>query len=111
MVAGRARRVEPRRFEHAPDRPGGVGEVVVTATVHERAARGRSHEAEQHAQGRRLPRAVGAEEPGDRAGLDDEAQVVDGEDVAEALGEPPGDDLGLDARPSLDRCRDDALRR
>ena len=89
VVAGRARRVESRRFEHAPDRPGGVGEVVVARRPFtRRAARCGCHQAEQHPQGRRLPRTVRTEEPGDGAGLHHEAQVVDGEHVAEPLGEP-----------------------
>ena len=45
-------------------------------------------QAEQHPQGGGLAGAVGAEEPGDRAGVDGEGQVVDGGHAAEALGEP-----------------------
>jgi hypothetical protein len=42
---------------------------------------------EEHAQGRRLPRAIGTEEVDDGARRHVEAEIVDGRDVAEALGQ------------------------
>ena len=51
-------------------------------------------QAEQHPQGRRLAGAVGAEEAGHGSGAGAEAQIVDGGDVAEALGQS----LNLDCR-------------
>ena len=44
-------------------------------------------EAEDHAQGGRLASAVGAEQAENGAGRDFESEVVNGHDVAEALGE------------------------
>ena len=77
--AGRAGRVEAGRLEHGPHRARGVLQVLVAATPDGgRPSRG-VHEAEQHAQRRRLARAVGPEEPGDASGLDGEGQVVDGD--------------------------------
>ena len=49
---------------------------------------GRREQADQHADRRALAGAVGAEEREDRARRDLEAEIVDGREVAEALGEP-----------------------
>ena len=70
MIAPRAARVQVGGLEHGADagrRPLELGEP---ATEDERAAVGRLGEAEQHAQRRRLPGAVRAEEARDAAGLD-----------------------------------------
>ena len=59
-------------------------------------------EAEEHAQRRGLAGAVGAEEAGDRAGLDGEAEVGDGPDLAEGLGESADlDPDGVDRRGAV----------
>src|SRR6266540_1556921 len=71
-------------------------------------------QAEQHAQSGCLARPVGTEEAHHGALIDFEAEVVDGDDVTEALGEPlDGDDchtILLRPRRSLRRGRSDRER-
>ena len=55
-------------------------------------ARRRLGQAEEHQDGRRLAGAVLAEQPEDLAGVDLEVEVVDGDEVAVALGQPAGRD-------------------
>ena len=93
---GAARRVEAGRLQHGTDTGRGVRQVLVVAPGDGRGPGGGMHEAEQHAQGRRLARAVGSEEAGDASGLDGERQVVDGPHRPEGLGESPD----LDRQPA-----------
>ena len=65
--------------EQRPDLAQGPGQFVVTASIDERRTRIWLVQAEDHAHGGGLPRAVRAEESGDDAGRDGEAQVVDGD--------------------------------
>ena len=57
-----------------------------------RLALGRRQQAGQHLHGRRLAAAVRAEKAENLAVLDVEADVVDGGEIAEALGQPVGRD-------------------
>ena len=91
---GPAAGVEAARLQHGADLAGRVGELAVGPAVDGGGAGGRGDQAEQHAQGGRLAGAVGAEEAGDRPLVDLEVEVVDGEHVAEALGEPVHADRG-----------------
>ena len=93
---GAPRRVEAGRFEHGTDGRGRVLEVLVVAPGDGGRPGGGVHQAEQHAQGRRLPRAVGAEEAGDAPGLDGEREVVDGQHFPEVFGQP----VDLDGKPA-----------
>ena len=65
----------------------GLGSVGVRPAVHERGARGRRHQAGDHAHRRRLAGAVRAEEAGHRAGLQRERDVVDDGPAAVLLGQ------------------------
>ena len=87
VVAGRAARVEPARLQDRPDPAGRVGQLAVGPAGDGGRAGGRGDQAEEHPQGGRLAGAVGAEEAHDRPGVDLEVELVDGEHVAEALGE------------------------
>ena len=100
VVAGRAARVEPARLQDRPDPAGRVGQLPVGPAGDGGRAGGRGDQAEQHPQGGRLAGAVGAEEAGHRALVDLEVELVDGEHVAEALGEPLHADRGHGASPS-----------
>ena len=103
----RRRRPRPRRCTRRwsrPERPGctsvasraapttasGSVEVGVRPTVDGRGAGRRPDQAEQHPQRRGLARAVRAQEAGDPARRDREAQVVDGGQRAEPLGQSGG---------------------
>ena len=94
VVAGGSARVEVG-LERRPDGLERPFEVVVGLAVERRGAGGRPHEPEEHPQRRGLAGAVRTEEPGDAPGFDGEAEVVDGGDRAELLGEPR--DLDRDA--------------
>ena len=83
----------------APTVPIGSWQVDVATTVDGRGAAGLVDQPQEHPERGGLARAVGAEEAGDAAGLDVEVQVVDGDEAAEALGQPPD----LDARPCRSR--------
>ena len=76
-----------RVLEHRADLRARLLELLVAQAAERRGAGGRAHEAQQRAQRRALAGAVGPEKARHAAGLDVEAQVVDGEDGAEALGE------------------------
>jgi hypothetical protein len=85
--------VEVVRLEHRSDPPCRVVEVAVEASEHERLARRRLREPEEHAKRGRLAGAVRAEEAGDGSRLQGEGEVVHGDDIAEPLGQrPDGDD-------------------
>jgi hypothetical protein len=86
VVTRRAPRMEGGGLQDRADRPERVLELDVAAPEDRGAPRGRLGQAEQHAQGGRLPGAVGAEEARDGARPDLERQVVDGGDRAVALG-------------------------
>ena len=85
MVAPRAAGMEIGGFEHRADPQRRPLKLRVRHAEDERASARRLREAEQHAQRRRLPGAVRPEEARDRARFERERQVVDGEDLAEAL--------------------------
>ena len=87
VVAGGARRVEGG-LEHGADGPQRVGQRRVRRTVERRRPGVGAHQAQDHPQRRRLPRAVGPEEAGDRPRFHREAQIGDGPDGAEGLAEP-----------------------
>ena len=95
MVAAGAAGVEVGGLQGRADRGLRAREVDVALAVDRRGAAGGVDQAEQHPQGGGLAGAVRPEEAGDPAGLDVEAQVVDGDEAAEALGEPSD----LDPRP------------
>src|SRR6266536_2867447 len=93
VVAGGPARVEARGLEQGADVAARVGELPVGPAVDPGGAGGRGDQAEQHAQGGGLAGPVGAEKACHGALVDLEAEVVDGDDVAEALGESlDGDD-------------------
>ena len=79
------RRIEPALLGQIADLGRGL-ERALAAEHAARAAR-RVDDPEQHAQGRRLARAVGAEQAVDRAGRDGEADAVDRAGLAEILDE------------------------
>ena len=70
--------MEVGRLEAPTRRRRGVGDVVVATPLDGCGALGRTDQPEEHPQGRRLARAVRAEEAGDPAGYDIEVEVVDG---------------------------------
>ena len=74
-------------------RVSGLRMCAVRPAADRRVPAGRADQPEHHPQRRRLAGAVRAEEAGDRAGLDGEAQPVDGADLAaEHLGQLVDDD-------------------
>ncbi len=94
--AGTARRMEAGRLQDGTDAGRRVGQVLVALPGDRRRAGGGVHEAQQHAQGRGLPRPVGPEKAGDASGLDREGQVVHRHHRPEALREP----ADLDRQPA-----------
>jgi hypothetical protein len=78
MVVRRAARVHGARLEQRADLVQRRLVIPVALPVHRDGAGRWRVEAEDQAHGRRLPGAVRAEEAGDDAGLDDEAELVDG---------------------------------
>ena len=87
VVPGPARRVEAGGLEHGPHVLDGMVEVHVPASAEGGGALRDRDQPEQHAQGGGLARPVGPEEAGHPAGHHLEAQVVDGPDRAEPLGQ------------------------
>ena len=82
VPAAREVRIEPRPLDEAGDaveRARALDERV--APEEPRAPLGRADQAEQHAQRRRLPRAVRAEVAEHVAALDRQVDVVDGDDA------------------------------
>ena len=75
------------RLEERADLAKRPGEIVVVTTIDRDRAGVRSVEAHDQAHRRRLPRPVRTEEPRHVTGLHVEAQIVDGDLVAVALGE------------------------
>ena len=94
------------RNDRSPNDPGGSSSLpagpddgerlrdldVVTA-ADRRGAAGQANEAEQHAHVVVLPAPLGPREADDTAGLDREAEVIDGGEVAESLREAADLDL------------------
>ena len=92
-VAPGAAGVEAGGVEERADPCGGRVQLPVAAAEDRHRSRRGPHEVEDHAQGGGLAGAVGSEHAGDGPRLDDEAHVVDRQDLlAEALGQV----LGLD---------------
>src|SRR5699024_8212848 len=87
VVAAGAAGVEVRRLQGRTDGLQRLGEVLVRPAVDRRRAGVLLDQSEQHPQTRRLAGAVRAEESGDPARLDGEAQIVDGREAAEPLGQ------------------------
>jgi hypothetical protein len=92
MVAARAARVKVGRLEDRTDPQRRVLELGVGPVEQQRRAARRRSQAEQHAQRRRLPGAIGAEEARDRARLEHERQTVNRQDAAEPLRQRVGYD-------------------
>jgi hypothetical protein len=93
VVAGAAAGMEAGRLQDRADLADGVGQLPIRPAVDPGRPRGRGDQPQQHAQGGGLAGPVGAQEPDHRALVDLEAQVVDGDDPSEALGESvDGDD-------------------
>jgi hypothetical protein len=85
--------MEAGGLQERADVADGVGQLPIRLAVDPGAAGGRGDQAEQGAQGGGLAGPVGAQEADHGALVDFEAEVVDGEHVAEALGESlDGDD-------------------
>src|SRR5262249_57431456 len=74
-------------LEHRADLARRHIEVAVTTPEHERLARGGCGESEKHPQRGRLAGAVRAEKPGDRARIQRERHVIDGDDLAVTFGQ------------------------
>ena len=107
VVARREERVQGRGLDHRSDPRQPLGRAGRGAE-HDGAAARRPHEAEEHAQGRRLAGAVRPEEAVDLAPPDAEREPVDREDLlAVALGEIAGLDheLVLGHPPAFLRLR------
>jgi hypothetical protein len=75
--------VEGRGLEHGADGTRRIGEIDVAAAEDRRRASRGSDQTDQHPQRGRLAGAVAAEKPGDGAGGDGEAEIVDGDRGAE----------------------------
>src|SRR5215204_1687030 len=85
--------MEAGGLQDRADVANGIGQLPVRLAVDPGAAGGWGDQAEQGAQGGGLAGSVGAEEPDHGALVDLEAEVVDGDDRSEALGESlDGDD-------------------
>jgi hypothetical protein len=87
--------VEGARLEHDADLVGRFVEVDERAAADRGAAARRGDQAEQHPHRRRLARPVGTQEPDHPPRLDFEAEVVDGTNPAEVLGQAVRGDLKL----------------
>jgi hypothetical protein len=100
--------VEARILVQVPDVAGELAARPADPHAGHRArAFGRDGEAGEEAQGRCLPRAVGAEEAEDAAARDGQGQVVEGDDAAVALGQAGGGDGRVGAlRQSRPRRQD-----
>jgi hypothetical protein len=92
MVAPRASRMHSADLEVRSDRARRIRKLDERLPEDRRAPRGGPSQAEHHAQRRRLARAVGTEEAGDRARTDLEGEFVHRGDRAVALGQAVGDD-------------------
>src|SRR5207253_9086869 len=75
------------RFQDGADPTHRVVKLVVAVTKHARPPGCRLSQPEQESQGRRLASAVRTEEAGDGAGLEREREVLDGDELAVALGQ------------------------
>ena len=87
MVSGTSPRVGVGGIEDRADDVQRLVQLLVRATVEGGAAVGRGRETQQDAQRPRLPGPVGPEEAHHLTGVDLEAQIIDGDEVAEALSE------------------------
>lgn len=88
VVVGGAGGVEGLRVQQRADPLHRLAQVAVALPADGDAATGRPVEVQHHAHGRRLARAVRAQEAGHRAGAHGERQVVDGVFVPVPLGQP-----------------------
>jgi hypothetical protein len=94
VVAGAAARMEAGALQHGPDRAKRLGERPVGLALDRRRAARRLGEAENHPQRGGLPGAVRPEKARDPAGLDVEADAIDGPHGPEALAQVADLDLG-----------------
>ena len=92
VVAGGPTGVDGPGLEQGADLVQRRGMLGVVLAVDRDLPGGRGVEAEDHAHGRRLAGPVGAQEAGDHAGVDGEAEIADGGLLAVDLGEVLGDD-------------------
>jgi hypothetical protein len=92
MVTTRTAWMEVRCLKHRANRQRGTVECRVRLAEHERAPTGRRRQTEKHAERRRFPRTVRAEEAGDRARFEREGQVIDSQNVPESLRQRLSDD-------------------
>jgi hypothetical protein len=88
VVLGAAGGVEAGGFEHRADVVDGVVQLHVPAAAERGRPVGDGHQAEEHAKGGGLARAVGPEEARDPARRHLEAEVIDSPEGPELLAEP-----------------------
>jgi hypothetical protein len=100
MVSGTSPRVGVGGIEDRSDDVQRMVQLLVGATVDSGTALGRGGKTQQDAQGRRLPGPVGPEEADHLTRVDLEAQIIDGDKVAEAFGEIVQLDYRHGGRPS-----------
>jgi len=96
--------MEAAGLQDGPDPAGRVGELAIGPAADGGRAGVGGDQAEEHPEGGGLAGPVGAEEAGHRPRLDLEAELVDGEHVAETFGESLDTD-GRHGRGLLRRVR------
>jgi len=79
--------MEAGRLEQRSDLTHRIGQLVVPHAAERRGPAGRCHEPEQHPQGRGLARPVRSEQGRHLTGQRDGADVIDGDQVTERLGQ------------------------
>ena len=87
--------MEVGRLQHRPHPRPRPLEILVAVPEHERLTRGRLDEMKQHPQRRRLAGTVRPEEPGYRAPLQRERQIIDRKHIAETLAQMLGTHDGV----------------
>src|ERR1700728_2615444 len=89
VAASSAPGVEAGCFQYGPDLVQRIGELDIWSAIDGGIALARCYEAEEHAQRGGLAGPVRAEEPDNGAGGHVEAEVINGDQRSEALGERP----------------------